>query len=98
MISDQSVFSNELAIKPSNPTRSGYIFDAWYSDTSLQKPFEFSSSLNSDTTVYAKWNEVKAKIESDILPSTGYQNSAPIIAITIVVLGGMILIARKRNK
>ena len=60
--------------------------------------YDFGKALNTDTTVYAKWNEVKAKIESDVLPSTGYQNSAPIIAISIVVLGGMILIARKRNK
>lgn len=37
------------------PTRSGYAFGGWYSDLALTI-YVSSITLNSDTTVYAKWN------------------------------------------
>ena len=36
------------------PTRSGYTFGGWYSDSALTNPVS-SVTLNGDTTVYAKW-------------------------------------------
>lgn len=45
-----------LVFEPSNPTRNGYVFKAWYKDSALNKPFDFSfDTVSSDTTLYAKW-------------------------------------------
>ena len=41
--------------KPKDPTRSGYIFAGWYADQGLKKPYNFSTEITKDTTLYAKW-------------------------------------------
>ena len=44
------------AIKPTNPTRSGFIFAGWYSDSVLKTAWNFDLDLtNSNLTLYAKW-------------------------------------------
>ena len=37
------------------PTRTGYTFDGWCSDSGLTTPFNFSTTITADRTVYAKW-------------------------------------------
>jgi uncharacterized repeat protein (TIGR02543 family) len=37
------------------PTRSGYIFDNWYSDPGLTTMYNFSTPVTSNITLYAKW-------------------------------------------
>ena len=39
----------------SDPTKVGYTFDAWYSDSSLSQVFVISKMPNQNTTLYAKW-------------------------------------------
>ena len=43
--------------KPADPTKEGYIFVGWYSDSKLTKPFDFSAELTANSTLYAKWKE-----------------------------------------
>lgn len=40
------------------PTRSGYVFDGWYADSSFNTEFIESTPINTDTTIYAKWIEI----------------------------------------
>jgi uncharacterized repeat protein (TIGR02543 family) len=48
------VYGSHL-IKPTDPTRTGYTFDYWYTFSS-SIPFNFSSeSINANITLYAKW-------------------------------------------
>lgn len=42
---------------PNDPTKPGYTFGGWYSDTSLQIPYVFDSMPSTSITVYAKWIE-----------------------------------------
>lgn len=42
---------------PTPPTKEGYVFVGWYSDESLNTPFDFTQLALSDTTIYAKWTE-----------------------------------------
>ena len=37
--------------------RKGYSIENWYTDRSLKIPYNFSTPVNNDTTVYAKWTE-----------------------------------------
>ncbi len=56
-VSLRYVASGAKVTAPSAPTRSGYIFDAWYIDAGYTTAWNFSTSLvTSDTTLYAKWD------------------------------------------
>ncbi|RKP51415.1 hypothetical protein D7Z26_16615 [Cohnella endophytica] len=54
-ISDQPVDYNDRATKPADPTKSGNTFGGWYSDSELTTPFDFTASVTTNKTLYAKW-------------------------------------------
>ena len=41
--------------EPEAPTKSGYIFDGWYSDADTSIPYDFDTPATSSFTLYAKW-------------------------------------------
>lgn len=41
--------------QPSNPTKTGYTFDGWFSNSGLTTPYTFSTMPDSNSTIYAKW-------------------------------------------
>ena len=55
----QKVKKGEAVAKPSNPSRSGYVFAGWYLDEECNTAYDFASPVNSDLILYAKWEEVK---------------------------------------
>ena len=40
---------------PQDPTREGYTFGGWYSDDSLNTPWDFDSPVEGSMELYAKW-------------------------------------------
>ncbi len=57
-VSGQSVPEGGRAAEPDAPTRSGYVFRGWYSDSDLTRPWDFGGdTVNSSLTLYAKWEE-----------------------------------------
>ena len=40
---------------PSNPSKEGYSFGGWYSDSDLTIPYEFTTMPKENITLYAKW-------------------------------------------
>lgn len=44
-----------FVIEPSVPTREGYIFRGWFKDKNFSEPFSFDEAVESDVTIYAKW-------------------------------------------
>lgn len=54
-VATQKVNSGEKATEPSKPTRTGYTFKGWYSDSNLATKFSFNDKITSDITLYAKW-------------------------------------------
>ena len=42
-------------VAPTDPTRAGYTFGGWYTDSACTQVFTFGSPLSSDITLYAKW-------------------------------------------
>jgi len=46
--------------EPSAPARDGYLFDGWYVDAEGTAAYDFTSSVEADMTVYAKWQEKAA--------------------------------------
>ena len=56
-VASQIVKSGSFASRPNNPTRDGYTFEGWYSDSKLTNYFSFSTAITSDIILYAKWSE-----------------------------------------
>ncbi len=54
--STDSLFEN-----PGVPTKTGYVFAGWYKDSLLTEKVEFPCHILENTTLYAKWEEPKAK-------------------------------------
>ena len=55
-VTSQTNNYNTKASKPTNPTRTGYTFDAWYTDTGLTTAYDFNTRITGNITLYAKWN------------------------------------------
>ena len=50
-----SVNAGQTFNYPTVPTRSGYVFAGWYTDSSCSTKYNFNSTLTSNITLYAKW-------------------------------------------
>ena len=44
---------------PITPVRENYRFKGWYIDSNLEEKFDFGTTLNQETNLYAKWEEIK---------------------------------------
>lgn len=49
------VINGNKATQPSNPTKSGSTFAGWYTSEDFTTKFDFSSTITSSMTLYAKW-------------------------------------------
>lgn len=56
--SDVSSFRTAIISQKPESKRDGFSLVGWYTDSSLTKAVEFPFTLNSDTTFYAKWQQV----------------------------------------
>ncbi len=52
---DQMLGHGEWVNEPIEPTKSGYVFGGWYSDSSLTHIYDFTTPVTADLTLYAKW-------------------------------------------
>ncbi len=55
---EQTIDKGAKATRPAtDPTREGYTFGGWYTDSACTKEFKFDEAVNEDTMVYAKWTK-----------------------------------------
>ncbi len=54
-VPSQSVSYGGTATQPTAPTKTGYTFGGWYSDSGLTTAFDFGAAITGDITLYAKW-------------------------------------------
>ena len=66
-----------LVKKPSDPTRTGYVFVGWYKQADLSEEWNFSSdTLTENITLYAKWVSESDASGCDILTAEGFDFDA----------------------
>jgi uncharacterized repeat protein (TIGR02543 family) len=54
----QTVAKGSTATRPSpDPSVDGFTFGGWYQEAACTNEYNFSTPVNSDTTIYAKWDE-----------------------------------------
>jgi len=54
-IASQTVTDTVGLTYPEIPTRSGYVFAGWYTESACTSLFDFSATVTKNTTLYAKW-------------------------------------------
>lgn len=55
LIPEQKVSQGNTVKKPTDPEKGANTFDGWYSDKEFTEEFDFTTPINKDTTLYAKW-------------------------------------------
>lgn len=53
----QTVKSGESVQKPEDPTRGLYIFETWYTESTCETEYVFTSAITQDITLYAGWTK-----------------------------------------
>ena len=61
---------------PTVPTRSGYAFAGWYTDSACTNLYNFSGNITSDLTLYAKWFEMASSYNSRVYIDIANYNSS----------------------
>lgn len=64
-IPSQVRYAGSSLTAPNAPTKLGYTFDGWYSDSELTKAFEFTTMPDNDLNLYAKWSAIEITITFD---------------------------------
>jgi uncharacterized repeat protein (TIGR02543 family) len=54
----ETVVKGGTVTRPANPTRSGYGFVRWYSDSALTAEYDFAAPVTGDIILYALWSAV----------------------------------------
>ena len=54
------VESGNTVAKPTDPTKSGYHFDGWYTDHEFKHAYDFNTPVAASITLYAKWTKVSS--------------------------------------
>jgi formylglycine-generating enzyme len=81
--------------RPADPTRNGYVFDYWYQDSGLTTPYNFSTPVTANITLYAKWifnTDISAMTAKDMVWIAGgtftmgqpdISNATPVHSVTL---------------
>ena len=52
----------EVLTQPADPTRNGYTFAGWFTNSSFSTPYTFTTIPNQNTTIFAKWTALNFSI------------------------------------
>ncbi len=63
-IQAQTINQGAQASKPEDPTKEGYTFEGWYTDSTCQNAYNFASTISSNLTLYAKWSLVVTPVKN----------------------------------
>jgi len=61
IIDPRQVEDGKVVIRPDAPTKGGYEFDGWYTDSGCSVAYDFDTPVVGDMTLYAKWNKIVVK-------------------------------------
>ena len=68
--------------KPTAPSKEHYTFINWYSDSSLENLYDFSSTPAQNTTIYAGWHYIPIKAKDNItIGTTSFEKTAEVYVI-----------------
>ncbi len=74
-ITAQSIESGNLVTRPTDPTRTDYVFVGWYADSAFTSAFNFDTPIVAEITLYAKWSQPSYTIVFNANGGTGSMNN-----------------------
>ncbi len=74
-VQSQAVVPGDNAIAPPVPKWIGFRFDGWYSDPATTIAYDFSTAVNADMTLYAKWTMTSWTTLGDALAGGAQKHS-----------------------
>lgn len=85
-VEDQTVRYGEKIVKPADPVREGYTFDAWYRDIDKTEKWDFENdTVSSNMTLFAGWNQGAVEVAAA-------QSWLPWILLALICLAGIFLL------
>ena len=84
--------------EPANPTKSGYAFVGWYKDKALTQPVYFPLTVDTNTTLYAKWSKKDLAQEEEIKEGEGLNKNIIIGIVVIVALAVLVCLGGSSSK
>lgn len=93
-VPDQIVPYGEKIERPNDPTREGYVFDAWYKDLDRTEPWDFDNdTVSGNLTLFAGWTAAPAGE-----PETPSGSGFPWWILVVILLPLLILFLVLRKK
>ncbi len=74
-VSTITVNSGGTITLPSNPTKTGYTFEGWYTESGLSNKFSTTNVINNNITLYAKWKSNAIAVTSISLNKTDFSGN-----------------------
>jgi uncharacterized repeat protein (TIGR02543 family) len=76
--------NGQILTYPAVPTRSGYAFAGWYTDSSCTTKYSFSGTITENITLYAKWHAMTSSYSTrEYFDISAYSTSSSKKSITI---------------
>ena len=63
------VVSGQTVAQPEPPIRDGFTFAGWFTDKDCTKAYNFSTAVESDLTLFAKWTENQTDPDPEVTPT-----------------------------
>ena len=70
VVEKQTVADGQKVSRPEDPTKEGFVFEGWYTDSGMTTAYDFGSEVTESFTLYAKWTEKDA----DPVPEISFQD------------------------
>lgn len=77
-IDEQSVIEGELVEKPVSPILDGHTFIGWFEDENFTVEYDFTTLVDQDLTLYAKWAKDDATLPDKEEPITPPETEKPV--------------------
>ena len=74
-VASETVAHGVAVTEPAAPTKTGYNFAGWYSDSALTTPYVFTDAVLADVTLYAKWDIINYTITYNMNGGTNAENN-----------------------
>ncbi len=92
MIADATYCAEDIPVAPVNPRKEGLVFRGWYADKEFTVPYDFSTPLTQNTTIYAYFSDLKPISNAEELKAIGDNSTGKFYLTNDIDLSGEIWI------
>lgn len=83
-VSSQTVLRGQPITRPNDPERAGFRLLGWYADQALTQPWDFTSAVTTNLTLYAAWEAVPQVADAPETPKAPETRWLPLLALAAI--------------